>query len=126
MRLLAEGMTSRETARVLQISIRTVEAHRINISRKMSFSSIADLVRYAIEVLDRRDAGRREKRARGTGEAECPANTQGDRQNDGERNRGAKPVPPHSAALQRLGIPHQGASHDNRQSSAVSKAATQS
>jgi DNA-binding NarL/FixJ family response regulator len=48
MRLLAEGMTSREAAMQLQISIRTVESHRINISRKLSFSSIADLVRYAI------------------------------------------------------------------------------
>ena len=48
MRLLAEGMTSREVAGQLEISIRTVEAHRINISRKLSFSSIADLVRYAI------------------------------------------------------------------------------
>jgi DNA-binding NarL/FixJ family response regulator len=48
MRLLAEGMTSREAAMQLKISTRTVESHRINISRKLSFSSIADLVRYAI------------------------------------------------------------------------------
>ena len=48
MRLLADGMTSKEVATLLQISIRTVESHRINISRKLGFSSIADLVRYAI------------------------------------------------------------------------------
>jgi len=48
MRLLAEGMTSREAAMQLKISIRTVESHRINISRKLSFGSVADLVRYAI------------------------------------------------------------------------------
>jgi DNA-binding NarL/FixJ family response regulator len=48
MRLLADGMTSKEAAMQLQISIRTVESHRINISRKLGFSSIADLVRYAI------------------------------------------------------------------------------
>jgi len=48
MRLLAEGMTSKEAATHLQISTRTVESHRINISRKLDFSSIADLVRYAI------------------------------------------------------------------------------
>jgi DNA-binding NarL/FixJ family response regulator len=48
MRLLAEGMTSREAAVQLNISIRTVESHRTNISRKLNLSSIADLVRYAI------------------------------------------------------------------------------
>ena len=48
MRLLAEGMTSKQAAMQLQISTRTVEAHRSNISRKMGFASIADLVRYAL------------------------------------------------------------------------------
>jgi DNA-binding NarL/FixJ family response regulator len=48
MRLLAHGMTSKAAAIQLQISMRTVESHRINISRKLGFSSIADLVRYAI------------------------------------------------------------------------------
>lgn len=48
MRLLADGMTSKEAAARLCISTRTVESHRINISRKMSFGSVADLVRYAI------------------------------------------------------------------------------
>jgi DNA-binding NarL/FixJ family response regulator len=48
MRLLADGMSSKEAATRLQISIRTVESHRINISRKLGFSSIAKLVHYAI------------------------------------------------------------------------------
>ncbi len=48
MRLLADGMTSKEVASLLQISIRTVESHRINMSRKLGFNSVADLVRYAI------------------------------------------------------------------------------
>ncbi len=48
MRLLADGMTSKEAATQLQISIRTVESHRINISRKLGFNSIAKLVHYAI------------------------------------------------------------------------------
>jgi DNA-binding NarL/FixJ family response regulator len=47
-RLLADGMSSKEAARRLQISIRTVESHRINISRKLGFNSIAKLVQYAI------------------------------------------------------------------------------
>jgi DNA-binding NarL/FixJ family response regulator len=47
-RLLADGMSSKEVATRLQISIRTVESHRINISRKLGFNSIAKLVHYAI------------------------------------------------------------------------------
>jgi DNA-binding NarL/FixJ family response regulator len=46
--LLAEGMTSKEVAEKLQVSIRTVESHRINMSRKLGFTSVAGLVRYAI------------------------------------------------------------------------------
>jgi DNA-binding NarL/FixJ family response regulator len=48
MRLLADGMSSKEAATRLQISKRTVESHRINISRKLGFNSIAKLVHYAI------------------------------------------------------------------------------
>jgi DNA-binding NarL/FixJ family response regulator len=47
-RLLADGMSSKEAATELQISIRTVESHRININRKLGFNSIANLVHYAI------------------------------------------------------------------------------
>jgi DNA-binding NarL/FixJ family response regulator len=48
LRLLAGGMTNKDAASRLQISVRTVESHRINMSRKLGFNSIADLVRYAI------------------------------------------------------------------------------
>jgi DNA-binding NarL/FixJ family response regulator len=48
MRLLADGMSNKETAARLQISIRTVESHRININRKLGFDSVAKLVHYAI------------------------------------------------------------------------------
>lgn len=48
LRMLAYGMSSRQVANQLEISIRTVESHRINISRKLCSGSIADLVRYAI------------------------------------------------------------------------------
>jgi DNA-binding NarL/FixJ family response regulator len=47
-RLLADGMSSKETALRLHISTRTVESHRININRKLGFNSIANLVHYAI------------------------------------------------------------------------------
>jgi DNA-binding NarL/FixJ family response regulator len=48
MRLLADGLTNREAAQALRISIRTVESHRNNMSRKLGLGSIAELVRYAI------------------------------------------------------------------------------
>lgn len=47
-RLLVDGLSSKEAAARLQISIRTVESHRININRKLGFNSIAKLVQYAI------------------------------------------------------------------------------
>jgi DNA-binding NarL/FixJ family response regulator len=46
--LLAEGNGNKDVARVLNISVKTAETHRSNIMRKMGFSSLAELVRYAI------------------------------------------------------------------------------
>jgi DNA-binding NarL/FixJ family response regulator len=46
--LLAEGKSNKETAAVLGISVKTVEAHRANLMRKMGFGSLSDLVRYAV------------------------------------------------------------------------------
>jgi DNA-binding NarL/FixJ family response regulator len=46
--LLAEGKSNKETAAVRGISVKTVEAHRANLMRKMGFGSLSDLVRYAV------------------------------------------------------------------------------
>ena len=46
--LLAEGNSNKETASVLGISVKTIEAHRANIMRKLHLRSSSDLVRYAI------------------------------------------------------------------------------
>lgn len=46
--LLAEGKSNKDVARVLDISVKTVETHRSNIMRKMGFASLSDLVRYAV------------------------------------------------------------------------------
>jgi DNA-binding NarL/FixJ family response regulator len=46
--LLAEGKSNKETASALGISVKTVEAHRANVMRKLHLRSISELVRYAI------------------------------------------------------------------------------
>jgi len=46
--LLAEGNSNKETAAALGVSVKTIEAHRANIMRKLRLRSITDLVRYAI------------------------------------------------------------------------------
>jgi DNA-binding NarL/FixJ family response regulator len=46
--LIAEGQSNKEVARRLDISIKTVETHRASAMRKLSVTSTAGLVRYAI------------------------------------------------------------------------------
>jgi DNA-binding NarL/FixJ family response regulator len=46
--LLAAGGTNREVARILSISVRTVESHRAKIMLKLNLESLSDLVRYAL------------------------------------------------------------------------------
>jgi DNA-binding NarL/FixJ family response regulator len=46
--LLAEGKANKAVANAMQISVKTVEAHRSNINRKLSIKTTSDLVRYAV------------------------------------------------------------------------------
>ena len=46
--MLAEGRSSKEVAAKLSVSVKTVEAHRSNVMRKLNLHSVAQLVRYAI------------------------------------------------------------------------------
>jgi DNA-binding NarL/FixJ family response regulator len=46
--LLAEGKTNKEAATALGISVKTIEAHRANLMRKLRLRSVSDLVRYAV------------------------------------------------------------------------------
>ena len=47
-RLLADGKVSKEIAYELGIAVRTVEAHRANVMRKLGLHSLAELIHYAI------------------------------------------------------------------------------
>ena len=46
--LLAEGKSNKEVATSLNISVKTVEAHRSNIMHKLGLHSLSDIVHYAI------------------------------------------------------------------------------
>jgi len=46
--LVAEGHTNKQIARLLKISLKTVETHRGAVRRKLSLSSHIALIRYAI------------------------------------------------------------------------------
>ncbi len=49
LRHVAEGLTSKEIAELLSISIRTVEHHRANLLKKLNLKNTADLIKHAIQ-----------------------------------------------------------------------------
>jgi len=49
LKLVAEGLTSKEIADILSISIRTVEHHRANLLKKLNLKNTADLIKHAIQ-----------------------------------------------------------------------------
>ena len=48
-RLLAEGRTVREVSNELALSVKTVEAHKLNLMRKLDIHNRASLVEYAVQ-----------------------------------------------------------------------------
>jgi DNA-binding NarL/FixJ family response regulator len=46
---LARGQSSKQIARVLELSVRTVDTHRQNIRRKLELETQADLIKYAVQ-----------------------------------------------------------------------------
>ena len=48
LQVLAEGKSTKDTARLLNISVKTVESHRKQIMDKLDLHSIAELTKYAI------------------------------------------------------------------------------
>jgi DNA-binding NarL/FixJ family response regulator len=49
LQLVAEGRTAKEIAKTLHISVRTVENHRAEISKKLGVESLAELIKIAIK-----------------------------------------------------------------------------
>jgi len=47
--MIAEGNSAREIAGLLGLSVKTVEAHRFNLMRKLDIHNRAQLVTYAIQ-----------------------------------------------------------------------------
>jgi DNA-binding NarL/FixJ family response regulator len=50
MRLLAEGRTVREVASELSLSVKTIEAHKLNLMRKLDIHNRTSLVEYAVRA----------------------------------------------------------------------------
>ncbi len=50
LQLIVEGRTTKEIARTLKISVKTVETHRARLMEQLDIHNIAGLVRYAIQV----------------------------------------------------------------------------
>lgn len=48
LRLLADGYSSKDLALKLQLSVKTVDAHKYNVMKKLDIHNRADLVKYAI------------------------------------------------------------------------------
>jgi len=48
LQLIAEGKTTKETASILNVSVKTVESHRLRIMNKLNVHSVAELTRYAV------------------------------------------------------------------------------
>ena len=48
LRLIAEGVSTRDSARRLGVSVKTIETHRANLMRRLQIRDVAGLVRYAI------------------------------------------------------------------------------
>jgi DNA-binding NarL/FixJ family response regulator len=50
LRLVAQGLTNRQIADQLKISVRTIEVHRFNLMRRLRVRNVAQLLRQALAL----------------------------------------------------------------------------
>ena len=50
LRLIAQGYSNKQIAQQLSLSVKTVDAHRANIMRKLQIDNLAGLIKYAIRM----------------------------------------------------------------------------
>jgi DNA-binding NarL/FixJ family response regulator len=50
LQMIAEGQTTKEIARTLHLSVKTVETHRTQLMERLNIHDVAGLVRYAVRV----------------------------------------------------------------------------
>jgi DNA-binding NarL/FixJ family response regulator len=55
--MIGKGMSTRETAHALNLSVKTVESHRQRIKRKLNLTTGTQLVQYAVNWFTGREAG---------------------------------------------------------------------
>ena len=58
-RLIGEGKGTRDIARKLHLSVKTVEAHRANIKEKLDLHSATELIRHAVRWIEAEGAAER-------------------------------------------------------------------
>lgn len=57
LQLLGEARSNREVAEQLRLSPKTVETHRMNLMRKLKLKNPAELLRFALQYVEREDSG---------------------------------------------------------------------
>ena len=55
--LIGEAKTNREIAEQLRLSVKTVETHRMNLARKLNLKSAAEMLRFALQYVEREASG---------------------------------------------------------------------
>lgn len=55
LRMIARGISTRQAAGTLKLSVKTVESHRERIKRKLNLASGSQLLQYAMSCFSRRE-----------------------------------------------------------------------